>query len=313
MSPYHALVSTDPSLPEPPALEHCYRHPSEQTGVHCTRCARPICPACMIEAPVGYQCPDCVAEARREFRRGPGRRIAVANAKGTSLTTAILVTLGVMYAIEVIPAGPGALFSGPSLLRLLELGGNFGYGVIGGSEVGVAAGQYWRLFTSMFLHANLVHIALNAYALFLFGHVIERELGRIRFALIYLTTGLFASAVSFALASPRQVGIGASGAIFGLFGAFFAYNYRRRHQALAAARIRQMVLLLVINLALGVSVPGVDWHAHVGGFVAGLVAGTVAEGWGAQSRRRVILIAGFLSIVVATVLVVAWKTADLRG
>jgi membrane associated rhomboid family serine protease len=306
-------MSTEPSLPSPPALEHCYRHPSEQTGVHCTRCGRPICPACMIEAPVGYQCPECVGEARREFRRGPGRRIAVANARGTSLTTLLLVAIGLMYAIEVIPAGPGALFAGPSLLRLVRLGGNVGYGIDAGSEVGVAAGQYWRLFTSMFLHANLVHIALNAYALFLFGHVIEQELGRVRFALIYLTTGLFASAVSYAFAQPGQVGIGASGAIFGLFGAFFAYNYRRRHQALAAARIQQMVFLLVINLVLGLSIPGIDWHAHAGGFVAGLAAGAIAEGWGDEAHRRVIMIAGFLGIVAVTAVVVAWRTADLLG
>jgi membrane associated rhomboid family serine protease len=306
-------MSTEPSLPSPPALEHCYRHPSEQTGVHCTRCGRPICPACMIEAPVGYQCPECVGEARREFRRGPGRRIAVANARGTSLTSVILIALGVMYAIEVIPAGAGALLTGPSLLRLVHLGGNVGYAFDNGSEIGVAAGQYWRLFTSMFLHANLVHIGLNAYALFLFGHVIEQELGRVRFAVIYLTTGLFASAVSFAFAPPVQVGIGASGAIFGLFGAFFAYNYRRRHQALAAARIRQMVFLLVINLVLGLSIPGIDWHAHAGGFVAGLVAGTVAEGWGDLAHRRVIMIAGFVGIVAVTALAVAWRSTELLG
>jgi membrane associated rhomboid family serine protease len=267
----------------------------------------------MIEAPVGYQCPECVGEARREFRRGPGRRIAVADARGTSLTTAILIAIGVMYAIEVIPAGAGALFAGPPLLRLVHLGGNVGYAFDAGKEIGVASGQYWRLFTAMFLHANLVHIAFNAYALFLFGHVIEQELGRVRFALIYLTTGLFASAVSFAFASPIQVGVGASGAIFGLFGAFFAYNYRRRHQALAAARIQQMVFLLAINLVLGLSVSGIDWHAHVGGFVAGLAAGTVAEGWGGPAQRRAIMIAGFLGIATLTAIVVAWRTADLLG
>ena len=154
------------------------------------------------------------------------------------------MALVAIYVWEVIPEGAGALFRGPSGLRLLELGGSIGYINLPDIELGIAAGQYWRLFTSMFLHANLIHLGLNAYALYLFGHTVERELGRLRFALIYLTSGLFAGAVSFALSPPIGIAIGASGAIFGVFGAFFAYNYRRRHQALAAARIQQMVMLL---------------------------------------------------------------------
>ena len=306
-------MSSDPSLPPAPDVEYCYRHPSEQTGVHCTRCGRPICPACMVEAPVGYQCPDCVAEAQREFRKGPGRRIAVANAKTFSLTSLLLLAIGVMYAIEVIPVGVGALFQGPLPIRLVDLGGSIGYLSAPGFEIGVAAGQYWRLFTSMFLHANLIHVGLNAYALYLFGHTVERELGRLRFGLIYVTSGLFASAVSYALSDPRGVAIGASGAIFGVFGAFFAYNFRRRQQALAAARIQQMIFLLAINLVLGLSVSGIDWRAHVGGFVGGLAAGYAAEGSGHPDRRRAIMIGGFAAIVAVTVAIVVLRTRDLTG
>ena len=316
-------MSSDPSLPAPPGVEHCYRHPSEQTGVHCTRCGRPICPACMIEAPVGYQCPECVAEARSEFRKGPGRRIAVANAKGVSLTKVLLVALAGIYALEVIPVvlnwtddpvGAGALFNGPSVIRLVELGGSVGYAIDPQNDlVGIAAGQYWRLFTAMFLHANLIHLGLNAYALYLFGRTVESELGRMRFALIYLSSGLFASAVSYALSDPNGVAIGASGAIFGVFGAFFAYNFRRRHQALAAARIQQMVVLLAINLFLGFSVSGIDWRAHVGGFIGGLAAGFAAEGTGDLARRRAILVGGFAAIFAVTAAIVAYRTAELTG
>ena len=263
---------------------------------------------------MGYQCPDCVAEARSEFRKGPGRRIAVANAKGVSLTTVLLVALAGMYLLEVIPEGAGALFTGPrDAIRLVELGASIGYLSVPGFEIGVAAGQYWRLFTAMFLHANLIHLGLNAYALYLFGRTVERELGRMRFALIYLSSGLFASAVSFALSDPRGVAIGASGAIFGVFGAFFAYNYRRRHQALAAARIQQMVMLLAINLFLGFSIDGIDWRAHLGGLVGGLAAGYVAEGSGTQEQRRAILIGGFAAIVAVTVVIVALRTTQLTG
>ena len=268
----------------------------------------------MIEAPVGYQCPECVAEARSEFRKGPGRRIAVANAKGLSLTSAILGVLVAMYLWEVIPEGAGALFRGPSdPRRLVELGGSIGYIDVPGLRIGIAAGQYWRLFTAMFLHANLIHLGLNAYALYLFGRTVESELGRLRFALIYLSSGLFASAVSYALSSPNGVAIGASGAIFGVFGAFFAYNFRRRHQALAAARIQQMVMLLAINLFLGFSIQGIDWRAHVGGFVGGLAAGYAAEGSGDLSRRRAILVAGFAGILAVTAIIVVLRTRELTG
>src|SRR5512134_4115782 len=87
--------------PPPPEAAHCYRHPAVAPGVHCTRCERPICPECMIAAPVGHQCPTCVAEARNEYRRGPGRRIAVANAKAISVTSVLLVLTGAGYVLEI--------------------------------------------------------------------------------------------------------------------------------------------------------------------------------------------------------------------
>jgi membrane associated rhomboid family serine protease len=126
----------------------------------------------------------------------------------------------------------------------------------------------------------LIHIAFNAYALYLFGTVIENELGRLRLLLIYFATGIFAGAASYAFGTPGVVGAGASGAIFGLFGAFFAYNFRRRRSALAAARLRQMIQLIVLNAILALSLALHRLAAHLGGLVAGVAAGYVAEGWG---------------------------------
>jgi membrane associated rhomboid family serine protease len=307
-------MSTDPSLPAPPGVEYCYRHPTQQTGVHCTRCGKPICPACMIEAPVGYQCPDCVAEARREFRAGPGRRIAIANAKSVSATNALLAVIGAVFVVEVIIGGPGSLILGPTSRQLYDMGG--ATALFAQAEPfrilpGIATGQYWRLLTSMFLHIGLIHIAFNGYALWLFGTVIETELGRLRFLLIYFTTGIFAGAASYAFGTPVAVGAGASGAIFGLFGAFFAYNYRRRSSALAAARLQQMVRLIVLNAILALSLHFIDWRAHLGGLVAGVAAGYVAEGWGNISKRRAILVFGFSAILLAAAGLVAWRTAEL--
>src|SRR5688500_10467325 len=108
-------------MPPPPIRERCYRHPDVETGVHFTRCGRPIWLYCMIAALVGHQCPECVAEARREYRRGPGRQIAVANVKATSVTKLVLIAIAIGYVWELIIAGgPGSLFEGPSGQALIE-------------------------------------------------------------------------------------------------------------------------------------------------------------------------------------------------
>ena len=314
-------MSSDPSLPAAPGVEYCYRHPSEQTGVHCTRCGRPICPACMIEAPVGYQCPECVAEARREFKKGPGRRIAVANAKSVSVTKVLLGTILAVYAIEVVVGGARSMLSGPPAQDLIELGGSvIVFPTPDGGLGGIAAGQYWRLFTSMFLHVGLIHLAFNAYALWIFGTFMEQELGRLRFLLVYLVTGICAGAAAYAF-SPFDVAggltinvsVGASGAIFGIFGAFVMYNFRRRGSALAQARLRQAAFLLLLNAAINAYVPAIDWRAHVGGFVFGLAVGYVAEGSGDLTRRKVILVAGTAALLLVAAALTAWRTADIRS
>jgi membrane associated rhomboid family serine protease len=306
----------DPSLtlPPPPTEEHCYRHPDRATGVHCTRCGRPICPECMVPASVGHHCPTCVAEAREEFQKGPGRRIAVANLKAFSMTNLLLAAIIGMYVVEVVVGGAGSFIGGPTTLQLVNLGAAIGLATVpGGGVVGIANGQYWRLFSSMFLHAGLLHLAFNAYALWIFGQVVEAELGRLRLLAIFLTTGLFAGAASYAFGNPAVAGVGASGAIFGVFGAFVAFNWRRRHTALASARLRTAVMIIVLNAVIGFSAGGeIDWRAHVGGFLAGLVAGYAAEGFGRVRNERAAFVVGCVAILVATVGLVAWRTAQLN-
>jgi membrane associated rhomboid family serine protease len=261
----------------------------------------------MIPAPVGHQCPTCVAEARREFRQGPGRQIAVGRIRGLSVTGALLAAIVAMYVVEIAAGGAASIFEGPSARRLFDLGALF--------APAVADGEYWRLLSSMFLHAGLFHIAFNAYALWIFGSVVEQELGRLRFILIYFVTGLAAGAVSYAFGPgpPFGVGVGASGAIFGIFGAFVAYNYRRRDLALAAARLRSAMFIIVVNMLLAFTIPGIDWRAHLGGLGAGLVAGFAAEGAGSRAARRAILVGGFLALAGVTVALVAWRNEDLRS
>lgn len=291
------------STPQPPAptVEVCYRHPSEQTRVHCTRCGRPICPECMIPAPVGYQCPECIAQARREFRRGPGRPFR----GGVNATKALLYAIAAVFVVEVVVGGPQALFNGPSGRRLFDLGAL--------QPLAIADGQYWRLFTAMFLHAGLLHIGFNAYALWLFGSMLESNLGRTHMVVIYFVSGFLASAASYAFGPVEALGVGASGAIFGIFGAFIAFNYRRRHLALAAANLRWAATLILLNLFLAFGFAGrIDWRAHLGGLIAGLAAGAVAEGWGGPAQRRTIQIVGFAGLIALGVTIVVWRTGQIR-
>lgn len=284
-----------------PPIEVCYRHPSVQTGVHCTRCGRPICPDCMVPAPVGFQCPECVRQARREFRRGAGRRIRSA---GITMTKVLLVTILAGFLLELVAGGPNAL-QDPSGRTLIRLGGL--------QPFLVANGQYWRLLTPIFLHKGLLHIAFNAYALWIFGTAMEDALGRSRFLLVFFVTGFLASATSYAFGPVGVVGVGASGAIFGVFGAFIAYNYRRRHLALAAANLRWAMMMILLNAVLAIGFAGIDWRAHVGGLVSGFAAGYVAEGFGPSRQRALVRVAGVAALIAIGVLLVVWRTGQVQG
>src|SRR3990170_562598 len=294
----------DESLPPPPTstAEACYRHPSVQTRVHCSRCGRPICPDCMIPAPVGHQCPACVEEARREFRQGPGGRLG---ARGASATKILLIAIVVPFVLQVAFGGPGALLQAPSSGRLVDMGAL--------QPLLIANGQYWRLFSAMFLHAGLLHIAFNAYALWLFGSFVESSFDRTRMVLIYFVSGFLASVASYVWGSVGVVGVGASGAIFGIFGAFVAYNYRRRHLAIASANLRWATTLLLLNAFLAFSIRVIDWRAHLGGLVAGVLAGLVAEGIGTEGQRRLIRLAGFTALFAVGVALVVWRTEQIRA
>jgi membrane associated rhomboid family serine protease len=255
----------------------------------------------MVQAPVGFQCPSCVEEARRDFRRGPGRTLR----GGIVATKALLFAIAAVFVVEVIVGGPQALFNGPSFRRLIDLGGL--------QPFLIADGQFWRLFSAMFLHGGLLHIGFNAYALWLFGSSIESTYGRTRFILIYFVSGFLASAASYAFGPVDALGVGASGAIFGVFGAFIAYNYRRRHLALAAANLRWAMTMILLNVLLAFGFRGIDWRAHLGGVIAGVVAGTIAEGaGGSPAQRRIVQIAGFTALIVAGIALVVWRTVEIR-
>ncbi len=269
----------------------CYRHPDRETYVRCTRCERPICPDCMRSASVGFQCPECVAEGARgvrEARTTFGGRLT-GNTSRVSLTI-----VGLNVAVYLL----GLLLQGSRDLAL-DFGNLAGPVVFepGGALQGVAEGQYYRLFTAAFLHAGTLHILLNMFALAQLGPTLESALGRVRFLTLYLLSALGGSTLSYLVSDPGTLGVGASGAIFGLFGAYYVIVRR------LGGETRSIVVLLVINLVITFSVPIIDWRAHVGGLVTG-AAVAVAFAYAPRGPRQVRLQAT-ACVAVALVLVVA--------
>lgn len=139
-------------------------------------------------------------------------------------------------------------------------------------------GQYWRLFTSMFLHADLVHVMMNMLALYSLGSIMEIAFGHARYGLIYLLGGLAGSILSASLNEPQIFAVGASGAVFALFGAEAAHLYTnwRVMGASAPARLRQVIMLAALNFTVGFignatggGIYNIDNWAHIGGFVGG--------------------------------------------
>ena len=206
----------------------------------------------MRSASVGYHCPTCVAEGAatvREARTTFGGRV-------TSDTSRVSLTI---VALNVVVFVLGLLLGERDLqLRFGQIAGFPG-------GFGVADGEYYRLLTAAFLHAGVFHILMNMFALAQLGPVLERALGRLRFTTLYVLSALGGSVLSYLLSDPGDLGVGASGAIFGLFGAYYVVVRR------LGGETRSIVTLLVINLVITFSVPIIDWRAHLGGLVTGAV------------------------------------------
>jgi membrane associated rhomboid family serine protease len=247
--------ASDDGAAAPAALASCYRHPGRETGVRCTRCDRPICPQCMIPASVGFQCPECVTEGRRTVR--PARTMYGGTVRRSGLdVTRVLIGINVLVFIITLSGGGNILNGSGS-------GASSVYDRFALIPAAVAHGEWYRLFTSMFLHFGLLHIAFNMWALLVIGTPLEQMLGRLRFLVLYVLAGLGGSLLSFINGPVDEFAAGASGAIFGLFGAFYVIGRRR---GLDTAPI---VGLIAINLVFSFTFSGIDWRGHVGGLVVG--------------------------------------------
>lgn len=199
--------------------------------------------------------------SRRQFNR----------ARGAYATYAAWITWGVIGACVVVFAAD-FLLSGGSVSLLGGGGPLMEAGLVYAPLV--AAGEWWRIFTSAFLHFGILHLALNMYGLYLFGPIIEQMYGHIEYLVAYLLCAVGGSVLTI-LAAPESGAAGASGAIFGLLGMAFVVS--RRHHVMLDRRTRailsQVGTLLIINLFLTFSVPRISWTGHVGGLVVGVVIG----------------------------------------
>jgi membrane associated rhomboid family serine protease len=235
----------------------CYRHPYEEAGVRCTRCDRPICPKCMITAPVGFQCPECVKGAppvRRysEMRRPAAQQLAV---------TVGLIAVNVALFLPTMSGG-GTTGRGSADLALdLALFGP-----------AVADGEWYRLISSGFLHYGLLHVGFNMFILYQLGMILEPAFGRVRFGLLYFAS-LLGGSVGALLVSPDSLTAGASGAVFGCMAAVVV-ALRRRGIGVMQSNIGG---LLVINLVLTFAVRGISIGGHLGGLAAGALAGFLLD------------------------------------
>jgi membrane associated rhomboid family serine protease len=258
------------SEPPPPAAEPaqppyasglavCYRHPGRETGVRCSRCERPICPDCMVTASVGFHCPECVREAGKSVRPVKTMYGGRARGGGGEVTKALV---GINIAIFLVTVSSGAsAVSGSGTSDVYQR-----FALI---PPAVANGEWYRLISSMFLHYGVLHLAVNMYALWIMGHALESMLGRLRYLALYFLAGIGGSIFSFALGPVFAQAAGASGAIFGLFGAFFIILRRRNLET------GGIVAMIAINLVFSFTISNIDWRGHVGGLIAGAAVGFV--------------------------------------
>jgi membrane associated rhomboid family serine protease len=144
----------------------------------------------------------------------------------------------------------------------------------------ISEGQYWRLFTTMFLHLSIMHIGLNMLSLYFVGRPVERIYGSGKYILLYLVSGLVGSLAVFFFAGPVSAAVGASGAIFGIFGAFGSYFWLNRHSYGPAGRaiLSQWFFWLVLNLVFDFTFPDISYQAHIGGLITGLILGALLAG-----------------------------------
>ena len=242
----------------------CPRHPDRESYVRCQRCMRPTCPQCQRPAAVGIQCVDCVAEGAKTVRQA---RTVFGGSVTDGRPVATMTLIGICVVVFVLQLAVPGLDERIAFVPAL------------------AQSEPWRFLTSAFAHGGITHIAFNMYALWVMGSYLEPMLGRARFVAIYLLSALGGSVMYLLLSTPPSAAqiatgdygmwwtgaVGASGAVFGLFGAFLVLQRRLGRSAAG------MYVIIGINAVIGFVIPGIAWQAHLGGLLTGAgVAAAIA-------------------------------------
>jgi membrane associated rhomboid family serine protease len=207
----------------------------------------------MVPASVGFQCPECVSEGRKTVR--PAKTMYGGNLRRGGIdATRVLIAVNVVAFILTAVNGAGVLTGN---------GTSTAYDRFALRPADVASGEWYRLVTSMFLHFGFLHIAFNMWALLVIGTPLEQMLGRLRYVTLYFLSGIGGGLLSMALGPIDETAAGASGAVFGLFGAFYVITRRR------GLETGPIVGLIAINLVFSFTFSGIDWRGHVGGLIVG--------------------------------------------
>jgi membrane associated rhomboid family serine protease len=286
--------------PNPPAPT-CVRHPDRPTGLACTRCGRPACPECLRPAAVGQHCVDCL---RQEAAQAPQVRTAPGAATATGTRPTPYATYG-LIAVNVAVFAATAIeahsVQNNQMSRLF-------YDWVLAPRMVADQGQWVRVLGAGFLHYGPIHLLVNMFALYILGRDTELVLGRARYLAVYLTALLGGSAAVMWLAQNAATA-GASGAIYGLFGAMTVILLRLRQSPV------QMLVLIAINLIISVSLPGISLWGHLGGLAAGTLAAIgilfLPQWLGAKTRESVRTIGWVAVAGVAVLAIVAIAAAAM--
>ncbi|NNG36446.1 rhomboid family intramembrane serine protease [Nakamurella aerolata] len=275
----------------------CSWHPDRPTGLQCSRCGRPACPSCLTHGSVGQQCRQCVAEQQ------PAAARTISGSKLGEQPLVSYVLIGINVVVFIITAlqvrrlslslSDGSAFFSSQL---------FDAGAL--IPINVGAGEYWRVWTSGFLHLGVAHIAMNMLSLFFIGPPLERVLGRWRFLAVYLLSLLGGSALAMVASAPVSVSAGASGAIFGILGGL-AVAFKRMK-----ANMQQILMVLVLNIIFSFSIAGISWQAHIGGLIVGAAA-TAAMVYGPPERRKQLQIGACVGLLVVCAAIIGVRGASL--
>ena len=292
-----------PGPQEDQEVPTCYRHPGRETYVSCVRCGRHACPDCMRSASVGQQCVDCVGQGARTTRQA--RTAFGGRPAAGAIVTWTLVAINVAVFLVA--------WARPAIVNDLAMLGYAPY-TAGGPLHGVAAGESYRLLTSAFVAPGaglsgpgLMDILFNMWALIFVGPALEGLLGRARFLAVYLVSAVGGAVMYYFLAPPYSPAAGASGAIFGLFGAWFVVSRKLRLDT------RGIVALIVINLALSFFFHTyIAWQDHIGGLLTGALL-TAAYAYAPRKNRAAFQVAATVLVVIVIGVAVAVRTGQLTG